>query len=325
MNELPKCSFYGPVASRRLGRSLGVDIVPYKVCTFDCIYCQLGRTTIKTIQRTVLTSVTELKTDLERQLSSSEPPDTITLAGSGEPTLHSGLGRIIREIKGITNIPLAVLTNGSLLWMPEVRESLMESDLVLPSLDAGNMHTFKKVNRPHTDLVFDRMVEGISTFTQDFPGEVWLEILLVAGINDDRSDVRRIADHVAWIKPARVQLNTAHRPPSESFVRPVPRKELLDLLDLFKTPAEIIAEFMPAHPCSHTPHSETSDKEILNLLMRRPCTIADVAQGIAIPILEAIKHLERLHKTGAVTVVESEHQFYYRVSDSRAPFTKGDS
>ena len=170
---------YGPVPSRRLGRSLGIDLVPFKTCTYDCVYCQLGRTTNKTIDRQEYVPIKDVLTELEQKLAAGDIPDYISLAGSGEPTLNLGIGRLIAEIKSLTDIPVAILTNGSLLWMPDVQDALMAADLVLPSLDAGDEHLFQYVNRPHEEISFERMVDGIATFTRRFPGEVWLEILLL--------------------------------------------------------------------------------------------------------------------------------------------------
>ena len=154
MVKISSC-VYGPVQSRRLGRSLGIDLVPPKTCTYDWIYCQLGRTTNKTIQREEWTPLRNVLKELEAHLPSE--PDWITIAGSGEPTLHSGIGSLIKAAKAITDTRIAVLTNGSLLWLPEVRDALCGADLVIPSLDAGEERLFRHVNRPHRDITFHRM------------------------------------------------------------------------------------------------------------------------------------------------------------------------
>ena len=173
---------YGPVPSKRLGRSLGVDLAPFKRCTYDCIYCQLGRTTDKTVEPKAYATSEAICSELERKLSFGPPPDYISLAGSGEPTLNAGIGELIAKIKGMTNIPVAVLTNGSLLWRDEVRAALMAADLVLPSLDAGDEAMFQYVNRPHRDISFERMIAGLSDFVRVYPGPVWLEVFLLAGV-----------------------------------------------------------------------------------------------------------------------------------------------
>src|SRR4030042_1853999 len=167
-----------PVPSRRLGRSLGVDLVPYKTCTFDCIYCDLGRTTHKTISRGFFVSPEEIQRELELTLPTLEKkPDYITLSGSGEPTLNQKMGDIILSIKRVTSIPLAVLTNGSLLFIEDVRRDLMEADVVLPSLDAVNPLTFECVNRPHLSLQIDEIISGPLQFCNQYRGQIWLEIV----------------------------------------------------------------------------------------------------------------------------------------------------
>ena len=162
---------FGPVPSRRLGRSLGVDLVPFKTCTYDCIYCQLGRTTNKTMQRKEWVSIDIVIEQLKAKLSSK--PDYITLSGSGEPTLYSRLEELIIKIKDITDIPVAVLTNGSLLWLPEVRNALKSADMVVPSLDAGSSQLFQYVNRPHADIRFSKMLQGLGDFRKYYSGQYW--------------------------------------------------------------------------------------------------------------------------------------------------------
>ncbi|GAG90670.1 unnamed protein product, partial [marine sediment metagenome] len=165
---------FGPVPSRRLGRSLGIDLVPFKTCTYDCIYCQLGRTTNKTLARKDWAPINRVIKQLSSKLDSK--PDYITLSGSGEPTLFSRLEELISKIKNITDIPVAVLTNGSLLWLPEVRNALKAADMVVPSLDAGSSQIFQYVNRPHRDITFSRMLEGLVKFRNEYNGKYWLEV-----------------------------------------------------------------------------------------------------------------------------------------------------
>jgi len=175
---------FGPVPSRRLGRSLGIDLVPFKTCTYDCIYCQLGRTTNKTMQRKEWVPTNIVINQLKAKLSSK--PDYITLSGSGEPTLFSRLEELIPKIKGITDIPVAMLTNGSLLWLPEVRNALKSADMVVPSLDAGSSQIFQYVNRPHPDITFSKMLQGLVEFRKDYGGQYWLEVFLLAGVTTFR-------------------------------------------------------------------------------------------------------------------------------------------
>jgi wyosine [tRNA(Phe)-imidazoG37] synthetase (radical SAM superfamily) len=231
---------YGPVPSRRLGRSLGVDLVPFKVCSYDCVYCQLGRTTTKTVERKDWVPLEDVLEELRGELASSAPCDFIGLAGSGEPTLHSGIGEAIRAIREMTRIPVAVLTNGSLLWRDDVQEDLLEADVVMPSLDAGDGRLFRWVNRPAEEISFDRMVGGLVSFTKRFHGEVWLEVLLLDGVTAAASQVAKLAELVRRIAPARVQLSTVARPPAELFARPVPDARLQALAGLFPGRVDVL-------------------------------------------------------------------------------------
>ena len=239
---------YGPVPSRRLGRSLGIDLVPFKTCSYDCIYCQLGRTTNRTIERLDYAPIDAILDDLARRLASISPPDFIGLAGSGEPTLHLHIGALIEGIKRLTKTPVAVLTNGSLLWLPEVRESLMAAELVMPSLDAGEERLFRRINRPHPSIAFSAMVDGIQRFVREFRGEVWLEVFLLAELTGDPAAAKKIADIAARIAPARVQLNSVHRPPAEQDAAPVSARNLRQLEMLFPGRVEIIAELKAEGP-----------------------------------------------------------------------------
>jgi wyosine [tRNA(Phe)-imidazoG37] synthetase (radical SAM superfamily) len=310
MSKVGSQYVYGPVPSRRLGRSLGVDLVPFKTCTYDCVYCQLGRTTNKTTERKQYVATKKILAELEQRLAAGDNPDYITISGSGEPTLNSGIGDLIGKIKGLTDIPVAVITNGSLLWMREVQDALMAADLILPSLDAGDEHLFRYVNRPHRSIGFNLMVDGIAAFTKRFQGEVWLEVLLLGGVTGIPAEVEKIASIVGRIGPARVQLNTVSRPPAEEFALPVDLDQLERFLRFFPGPVEVISEkklgkSQPAQAPTAT------EADILALLRRRPCTFVDVASGLGIHEMEALKHLDALVKAGTVTKVLTDGRTFY--------------
>jgi wyosine [tRNA(Phe)-imidazoG37] synthetase (radical SAM superfamily) len=308
---------YGPVASRRLGRSLGVDLVPFKTCTYDCIYCQLGRTTSQTSQRGEYVPVDAVLAELKSRLALGPRPDYIGLAGSGEPTLHARIGDLIAGIKHLTRVPVAVLTNGSLLWAPDVREALMEADLVMPSLDAGDEAMFQRVNLPHPEISFQMMVDGLAAFTARFRKLVWLEVLLVEGFTGSEKEVEKIAVWARRIRPGRVQLNTVSRPPTEASARPVPAERLAALSGLFAKAVEVISDSPPltARP---TRGSTVTDQEILDLLSRRPCTAQGVAEGLDLHLLEATKRLSALTKAGNVSVLRKDGDLFYGVRSAPA-------
>ncbi len=263
---------FGPVPSRRLGRSLGVDLVPFKTCTYDCVYCQLGPTTCKTIQRKEWVPRELVLHELEEKLCSQ--PDYITLSGSGEPTLYSPLDKLIEGIRTLTDLPLAVLTNGSLLGHWEVRRALSLADLVIPSLDAGDDATFQLVNRPHEGISFERMLAGLVSFRRRFRKQYWLEVFLLSGYTDSEQQLTELRRCVDLIEPDRVQLNTVTRPPAENCAIAVPRTRLDEIAATFSPHAEVIAEFHSAQalafgeaqPGEHPPFAAAP-----SLLDRRYC------------------------------------------------------
>jgi len=280
---------FGPVPSRRLGRSLGVDVVPFKTCTYDCVYCQLGRTTCKTLSRKEWVPLENVLDEVKSKLS--KHPDYITLSGSGEPTLFSRLGDLIAGIKSMTDIPIALLTNGSLLWQPDVREAIRELDLLIPSLDAGDEAMFRRVNRPHEALSLDGLIDGLVASRETCRGEYWLEVFLVADSTDIEDEVERMSRCASLIKPDRIQVNTVTRPPAERSAVGVSHERLDELSLLFDPPAEVIADYHHVH--EQVQFSATRD-EVLSLLSRRPCSIDGIAQGLGMHPNEIVKYVEAL-------------------------------
>ncbi len=309
ISQSKQTHLFGPVPSRRLGRSLGVDLVPFKTCTFDCVYCQLGRTTDLTMDRQAFVSPQVILDELRERLAVADRPDFITLSGSGEPTLCKGLGRIIRGVKTITDVPVAVLTNGSLLWDEEVRHELMDADLIVPSLDAGDDNLYRFINRPCKELAFDQVVEGLVTFRQEFQKPIWLEVFLLYGMNSVEADVRRIAELAKRIGPDKVQLNTIARPPTEDFATAVPEEQMKKLTNLFEVETEIVVDFRKIHEAVDV---VASREDVLTLLRRRPCTVEDIAAGLGIHRNEVVKHLGELVQEGRVTTHTTNNNSYYQ-------------
>lgn len=302
---------YGPVPSRRLGRSLGIDLVPFKTCTYDCIYCQLGRTTRKTLIRKPYVSIKKILDELDRKLDSKNILDYISLSGSGEPTLHRGIGKLIDQIKSRTKIPVAVLTNGSLLWKKEVQTALMNADVVLPSLDAGDEKAFQRVNRPHKNIDFEQMVDGIASFTKRFSGEVWLEVFLLANITDTPNEIEKIKALITRIHPVRVQLNTIVRPPAETFALPVSEDRMRVLKKLLYLPRVNIIGENRRKGGFRANFSKVKSKDVLALLSRRPCTVEDIANGLGIHITEALKCISEISAAGQIYVKISNGKKFY--------------
>lgn len=300
---------YGPVPSRRLGRSLGIDLVPHKICTYDCIYCQIGKTTKKTLLRKeyILKEevLEEIKTFL---LKGSSTIDHFSISGSGEPTLHSQIHSIIEGIKAITSIPVAVITNGSLLCEEQVREDLLRSDLVLPSLDAVSPELFTRINRPHSELSIEKVIEGMVEFRRIYRGLIWLEILFCKGVNDGQSELLKMKKTIERVQPDRIHLNTVVRPPSEQWAVSLDQNEMEEIRALFGERASIISEF-DRHPSSFM--ERDIKEEILKILRRRPLSLSDLSKGMGIPQNELDKYIKPLIQEGKIqTRVFGDSVFY---------------
>lgn len=304
---------FGPVPSRRLGRSLGIDLVPFKTCTYDCTYCQLGRTTTKTVERQEWTVLEDVLRELRETLANTSA-DFITLSGSGEPTLHLHLDELIHRIHRLTDIPVAVLTNGSLLWRTDVRKELLEADLVVPSLDAGNDAMFRAVNRPHDHITFEMLLEGLVTFRKEYRGEYWLEVFLLAGYTDDEAEVQAIIEWTKQIRPNRVQLNTATRPTAENGARKIDHARLAELANYFEPAAEVIADYRGAHAQEEFQKGRDT---VLSMVQRRPCSIEHICSGLAMHRNTVIKYLDDLEKEGLIQPTVSNGQVFYFGKQSR--------
>lgn len=289
-------TIFGPVPSRRLGRSLGIDVIPPKTCSLDCIYCESGPTTRLTMDRQCFVEPEAVLRDLERYFRNHPSgAEVLTFSSAGEPTLYEPIGELIREIKRrYSRLPLVVLTNGTLLWDPKVREDLLRADRVVPSLDAVSAEGFKSINRPHPGLSLSLMLEGLRAFRRDYRGELHVEVMLVAGVNDDPSELRRIAEFLGHLNPDRIELNTVVRPPAEETAEGLSMAEMRKACDLF--PADktvIIGSFRGSGRVSREVGVE---ERVLELVQRRPCTLEEMAAslGLSLPDLEdAVVGLER--------------------------------
>ena len=301
---------FGPVASRRLGRSLGVDLVPYKTCSFDCLYCELGTTTHLTLERKMYSAPQEIIDELKGYLKKlALQPDYITLGGSGEPTLHDHLGTIIAEIKKLTSIPVAVLTNSSLLYRDDVKEALLRADVILPSLDTVSLSLFTSLNRPHPALDVKKIIQGLIDFRKLFTGQIWLEILFCRGVNDSEEEIMRLHEVIREINPDKIQLNTLDRPPAEDSVFPVGREELERIKRFFGEKAEIITGSLPEDA-----QGDIADrkKRIYNLVKRRPCTFDEISLTLGIPKMALMDLIEALKNEGKVGQRLHNNQVYYQ-------------
>lgn len=299
---------YGPVLSRRLGLSLGVNLVPRKVCTYNCIYCQLGRTTFRTLQRQQYLPIEEILREAEEALRLHQGLDFVSVSGSGEPTLNSRIGELIRGLKDISPYPVAVITNGSLLFMDEVKEALLPADVVLPSLDAVNPAVFETINRPHPDLDIARITEGIRDFRRSFRGKLWLEVLFCRGINDNRDDILALKRAIDEIEPDLVHLNTVLRPGAEDYAYPVSEEKLRAIARQLGPKAVTLATRHEKRVIS--PLGPLKER-VLKSLEVRPQTLEDLSHGLGIGEGELVQILEELSTEGKITSRLFNQRIYY--------------
>lgn len=304
---------FGPVPSRRLGMSLGVDLVPHKVCTLDCVYCECGKTTKLSTDRMEYIPYKKVKEELTRFFTHNPDPEYITFSGSGEPTLNVRIGEVLDFIKQLKpSIPVALLTNGTLLQDNKVRNEVLKADLILPSLDAATEKAFRKVNRPAKDLNINDYIRGLVDFRKEYPGEIWLEILIIPGYNDDNENLLALKEAIVNIKPDKIQLNTLDRPGTEENLRPASRAELNSIKELWDIPGtEIISN--PANRKKIKAYREDTETAILETIFRRPCTAIDISNILGIHLNETNKYLDVLESDSKVKTVRKERGIFYQV------------
>jgi wyosine [tRNA(Phe)-imidazoG37] synthetase (radical SAM superfamily) len=289
---------YGPVPSRRLGLSLGVDIVTPKVCTLDCVYCQLGRTTRKSAVREDFVDIGVVLREIREKVEAGLRADYITIGGSGEPTLNARLGDLIDGIRALTRIPVAILTNGTLFYRADVRADCAKADVVMPTLAAGEAAVFAAVNRPTRDITIEKLISGLRAFRREFTGQIWLEVFLVADVNTDPAQIEKIRNFIEQIQPEKVHLNTAVRPPAEPEVRAVPRETMLAIVRRLGPTCEVIGEAPTSRSERHDQHGEA---EVVSVLRRRPCSLEDLATGLRMDPAQVAEYVANLQGRGLVT------------------------
>ena len=298
---------FGPVPSRRFGRSLGVDLTPFKTCSLNCIFCQLGRSDATAADRSEYVPVVEVIAELEHWLAHDGVADFITLSGSGEPTLNSGFGDILAFIKENTQIPSLLMTNGTMLHLPEVRKAAAQASVVKVSMGAWDQASFEKLNRPDSAVSFADLLQGEKDFRKEFSGELRLEVFVVDGVNADPVDMQKIAAFVKEVAPDKVQLNTAVRPAAEDDAVAVSAEALNELALLFDPPAEVIASFSGVK----IEGSKVNSDKLLDMLRRRPCTALQMADVLGVHINEISKYLPELLTAGSDHREERGAEVFY--------------
>ncbi|MBW6516605.1 MAG: radical SAM protein [Candidatus Cloacimonetes bacterium] len=306
---------FGPVPSRRLGVSLGVDIVPFKYCSMNCIYCEIGRTTNLTMRRDEYVPFDEVRKELNDYLSSNPELDYITFSGAGEPTLNSRIGAMVSFIKKeYPKYKLALITNSSLLPDTHLRKEIRDIDLILPSLDAVTQEVFEKINRPCPALKTADIVKGLIAFRQESDAEMWLEIFFLPGINDHATEVSLLKETVQRINPHRVQLNSLDRPGTERWLIKEPQNKLEQIAQFLKPlPVEIISR--KTVDMVFPEIDQQLEDKLISTIKRRPCTADDMAKILHLHIDEVAKYLHHLAKKGVITATEQETGVFYSLND----------
>ena len=307
---------FGPVPSRRLGMSLGVDLVYHKVCSLNCVYCECGKTTDLTLERKEYVPFDKVKLELSNYLNKNPHPNYITFSGSGEPTLNSRIGDVINFIKqDFPNLQICLLTNGTLFYRKDVRLEIRKADLVIPSLDAATNTIYRKINRPNSSLKLWKLIYGLAKFKQEYLGNYWLEIFIVPGINDSVVEVENIKRAVELIKPDRVQINSLDRPGAVSTITTASDQDLnriLDILQLENT--EIIKSGFKRK--ENQTYRKDIENTIVELISRRPCTVEDLQNILGFSRPKIKKYLELLEsKNRIIKEKQSRGDFYQIVKE----------
>lgn len=318
---------FGPVPSRRLGQSLGVDTIPLKTCNWNCVYCQLGRTVPLTNERREFIPRNEILAEVAQALAAHQPGeiDWVTFVGSGEPTLHHGTGWLIREVKKLVDpsiglsyqLPVAVITNGALLYLPEVRAELAAADAVLPSLDAGNARLYRKLNRPHPQVSFERLVEGLIAFRQEYSGRLWVEVMLVQGWNDTEAALQEIAAQLERIRPDEVHINLPNRPPVEPWVQPPDEEGLMRAVGILGDIARVVH---PTQGSFDLSGSEDMIDAIVGIITRHPMSESDLRHTLEKMDPGHVDNvLAQLASSGRAQLVERYGTRFWSASPARYP------
>jgi wyosine [tRNA(Phe)-imidazoG37] synthetase (radical SAM superfamily) len=292
-----------------------VDILPFKTCSFDCVYCQLGKAGKKQVRRARYFSCPEVLGQIRRTLAEGRRIDHITFSGSGEPTLNTLIGPLIREIKKTTPIPVAVLTNAAHLGVKSVRRALRPADLVVPSLDAATAAAFRRVNRPEPSVRVEDVIAGLEKFRTEFRGQIWLEVMLVKGLNDSAEDIAALKRAIARIRPDRVQLNTVVRPPAEDWAKPLGRRALEGIRKELGGAAEVVVDFRKKQ---RTSGAGGLEPKILAMVERRPVTVKDMAASLGTGAASVRRQVLPLLRAGRIRGVRHKGTVYYEPGPAKA-------
>ena len=315
---------FGPVPSRRLGQSLGIDPVPLKTCNWNCVYCQLGRSTPLKTKRTDYVPAQDVMEQLGKALQAHKPGeiDWITFVGSGETTLHAGIGDMIRKVKTLTDIPVAVITNGSLLYLSEVRDELLPADAVLPSIDAGSAELYRKINRPHPHLEYETFINGLVDFRQQYHGKLWIEVMLIKGVNDNLQALQELNEKLSLINPDEIHLLLPTRPPAETWVEPAGDAGIHLAQLLLGSNTKV---FHPLKGVFDLRGADSVFQAVLAIITRHPMKESQLLEALQqFPQEEIDKVLNMLTESGKAQIVKRYGERYWSASPAHYASTEPD-
>jgi wyosine [tRNA(Phe)-imidazoG37] synthetase (radical SAM superfamily) len=298
---------------------LGIDTIPLKTCNWNCVYCQLGRTVplINARKNYILPEV--ILAEVQAALAAYRPDeiDWITFVGSGEPTLHASIGLLIRQVKALTDLPVAVITNGALLYRPEVRAELVAADAVLPTLDAGTPKLYRTINRPHPDITFERLVRGLIAFREQYAGKLWIEVMLVRGLNDGEPALRHIATVLQKIRPDEIHINLPTRPPAETWVQPPDGEGLMRATAILGATARVVQPIEGTFDLGHNGHLTEA---IVSIITRHPMREVELRHALAQWSPGQVEEaLAELAASGQAQVIERYGVRFWSAAASRYP------
>jgi wyosine [tRNA(Phe)-imidazoG37] synthetase (radical SAM superfamily) len=313
---------YGPVLSRRLGRSLGIDIIgPEKTCNFDCVYCQLGRTKNKVQRPEDICGVSteDVVQGLKSYLKKVSQIDYITFSGTGEPTLNLRLGEMIREIKKISDVPVCVITNSSLVNRKDVRDNLTEADLVIATLEAGDEKIFRAINRPASGIELEDIIQGLTALKNLGP-RLAIEVLFVDSkreypTNISDQAINGLIKALKVIDPDEIQVHTLSRPPAEDFIIPVSEQKLTRMAQKFdevlgREKVRLVLKGLRRK--SIDVKHEDLKEDVYGLILRRPSTASQISSTLGIDAKDLAAIIEELLRKKNIVEITAENEKYYR-------------
>jgi len=305
---------FGPVPSRRLGLSLGIDLLGDKICSMDCVYCEVGKTRLLTLERAEYVPAETVLDELRSYLENlkDQKPNYITFSGMGEPTLHSRIGYIIDKIHEMTDIPVCVLTNSTTIVNDDVFNELLKADVVIPSLDAVSRSTFLKINKPVKNINIEIIIKRLAEFKLKFKGKLLIEILFVKDLNDNDNELKALSEAINIINPDGLQIHTVARPSLSDMLNRA-SDEFLNKAKMF---LRLSSPEIQIYSKNSAMDHKSEDDMIVSLLKIRSCFFEEIVRSTGITSERLKVLLNDLDHAGRITKVKFNDRIYFKVNFS---------